>query len=72
MIKEKLEYMKEKKKKHTLSVGNGSIQNLTISNQFHKIYVSTSENYVYIFKDSGDYDKLDKFHNEFNSKIIRC
>ena len=49
------------KKKHTLSVGNGSIQNLTISNQFHKIYVSTSENYVYIFKDSDDYDKLDKF-----------
>ena len=49
------------KKKHTLSINHGSIQNLTTSNQFHKIYVSTSENYVYIFKDSGDYDKLDKF-----------
>ncbi len=51
------------KKRHTLSVGHGSIQNLTISNLFHKIYVSTSENYVYIFKDSNTdkYEKLDKF-----------
>ena len=58
---------KNSKKIHSKNFSNGSIQNITSSKQFHKIYVTTSENLVYIFKDKGEYEKLDKF--EMNSIV---
>lgn len=60
---------KENKLVEVISISSGSIQNLTFSNRFDKIYVSDSLNYVYILNEK-DYKKLDSFEMESVVKSI--